>query len=81
MLIILFWLKKLTPRAPKFKVVDRAKITRNIFSKDYPENWSREIFIIDSVLKTNRGTYKIKDLNGEKVRGSFYEKELMLSEL
>ena len=70
-------------KAPKFKVNDRVRITKykNIFSKGYTENWSREIFIIDSVLKTNSWTYKIKDLNGEKIIGSFYEKELLLSKL
>ena len=26
---------------------------KNILSKDYTKNWSREVFIIDSVLKTN----------------------------
>ena len=52
---------------------------KNIFSKDYTENWSREIFIIDSVLKTNAWTYKLKDLNGEKIIGTFYEKELLQS--
>ena len=52
---------------------------KNIFSKDYTENWSREIFIIDSVLKTNAWTYKIKDLSGEKIIGTFYEKELLRS--
>ena len=44
----------------------------NIFSKGYTENWSREIFIIDSGLKTTPWTYEIKDLNGEKIIGSFY---------
>ena len=42
------------PKAPKFK--DRVRITKykNIFSsKGYTQNWSREMFIIDSVLKTN----------------------------
>ena len=38
-----------------------------------------EIFIIDSVLKTNPWTYEIKDLNGGKIIGSFYEKELLRS--
>ena len=38
-----------------------------------------EILVSDSVLETNPWTYKIKDLNGEKVIGSFYEKELLLS--
>ena len=52
---------------------------KNIFSKGYTENWSREIFIIDSALKTYSWTYKIKDLNGEKIIGSFYEKELSWS--
>ena len=59
-------------KAPKSKV---------IFSEGYTENWSREIFIIDSTLKTNPWTYKVKDLNGEKIIGSFYEKELLLSKL
>ena len=70
-------------KVPKFKVNDRARITkyRNIFSKDYTKNWSREIFIIDSVLKANPWTYKVEDLNGEKIIGSFYEKELLRSEL
>ena len=71
------------PKVPKFKVNDRARITKykNIFSKGYTKNWSREIFIIDSVLKTNPWTYKLEDLNREKIIGSFYEKELLRSEL
>ena len=35
--------------------------------------------IIDSILKTNLRTYKIKELNGEKIIGTFYEKEFLLS--
>ena len=64
------------PKAPNFKVDNGVRITkyRNIFSKDYAENWLREIFIIDSVLKTNPWTYKTNDLNGEKIIGSFHEK-------
>ena len=48
-------------KASKFKVNDRVRITRykNIL-KVYTENWSREIFIINSVLKTNPWTYQIK---------------------
>ena len=59
----------------------RVRITKykNIFSKGYTENWSREIFIIDSVQKTNPWTNKLKDLNREKIIQSFYEKELLLS--
>ena len=70
-------------KTPKSNVNDRVRITKykNIFSKFYTENWSREIFIIDSVLKTNPWTYKIKDLNREIIIGSFYEKELLWSKL
>ena len=42
-------------KVPKFKMNDRVIITeyKNIFSKGYTENWTREISITDSVLKTN----------------------------
>ena len=55
---------------------DNVRITKynNIFNKVYTENWSREIFIINYVLKTNSWTSKIKELNVEKIIGSFYEK-------
>ena len=45
-------------KAPEFKVNESVKITKykNIFSKGYTENWSREIFINNSVLKTNPWT-------------------------
>ena len=73
------------PKAPKFKVNEKVRITKykNIFTrKSYTENWSREIFIIDCVLESNQNNpwaYIIKDLNGEKTKGSFYEKELLQS--
>ena len=59
---------KNNPKALKLKVNDRVRITKykNIFNKCYTKNLRREIFIIDSVLKINPWTYRIKDLNGEK---------------
>ena len=73
---------KTNPKVPKFKVHDRVRIYKNIykniFGKSYTENWSREIFLIDSVLKSNPWTYKLKDLNRKKNR-KFYEKELLQS--
>ena len=40
------------PKAPKFKVCDRVRITKykNIFSKGYNNNLSKEILVIDFVL-------------------------------
>ena len=69
------------PKFLKIKVNNSARVTKykNIFSKDYTENCSREIFSIDSVLKTYPWTYKIENLNGEKPIGSFNEKELLRS--
>ena len=67
-LFCFYWKTEVNSKAPKFKVNGRVRRTKykNIFSKDYTENWPRKIFIIDSVLKINPCTYKIKDLNGEK---------------
>ena len=63
---------------PKFKVGDRVRISKykNIFSKGYTQNWSEEIFIISKIKNTVPQTYVISDLNGAKIAGSFYEKEL-----
>ena len=64
MLIILLWLKKLRKFSKNYRkceVNNRVKITKNknIFSKGNTEYWSREIFIIDSVLKINPWNYKL----------------------
>ena len=75
--------KNQSSKAPEFKVGGRVRVTKykNYFSKGYTENWSREISIIDSVLKTNPWTNKIKDLREEKIIESFYVKGLLLSKL
>ena len=67
----------------RFKVGDRVRISKfkNIFAKGYTPNWSKEIFIVDKINDTLPYTYNIKDLNGEKIIGSFYDKELQKSVL
>ena len=72
------------PKASKFNVNDRVRITKykNTFSKSYTENWSGEIFITDSILKSNpSANIQNKYLNGEKKIGTFYEKEFLSSTL
>ena len=49
---------------------------KNIFAKGYNPNWSEEDFVINKIKKTVHWTYAISDLNGEKITGSFYKKEL-----
>ena len=63
---------------PKFKVGDHVIISKykNIFAKSYSSNWSEEVFVIKRIKNTIPWTYVINDLNGEKIIGSFYEKEL-----
>ena len=71
------------PKVPKFKVEYKVRISKykNIFGKCYTVNCLKEICGIDSDMKTNPRMYKIKDPNGEKIVGSFCEKELLLSKL
>ena len=65
---------------PKFKIGDEVRISkykRKVFDKGYTPNWSEEIFTIDKIQYTNPLTYKLKDLRGEDIQGSFYEPELL----
>ena len=63
---------------PKFKVVDRARISKckNILAKVQTRNWSEEDFAIKKVKNIKGWTYVVEDLNGEKMFGALYEKEL-----
>ena len=72
---------KTNPKAYKFKVGVRVKITKhkNILSKCYTKTWSREISVIEFCVENYPCTYKIKGSNGKKIIGSPYEKELLLS--
>ena len=65
-------------KGPKFKFGDHVRISKykNIFVKGYDPNWSEEVFIVNEIKNTVPWTYTINDLNGEKVIGTFYEKEL-----
>ena len=49
---------------------------KNIFAKGYTPNWSEEVFVVSKIKNTVPWTYVVSDLNGEKITGSFYKKEL-----
>ena len=49
---------------------------KDIFSKGYTQNWSEEVFVIKKVKNAVPWKYVINDLNGEKIVGTYYEKEL-----
>ena len=63
-------------KCSRFKFGDRARIYKfkNIFAKGYTPNWSRQIFIVNEINDTVPYTYNIKDLNGEEIIGSFYDR-------
>lgn len=48
-----------------------------MFDKGYNPNFTDEIFYIDAIKNTNPITYGIRDFNGEKIQGSFYEAEIV----
>ena len=67
----------------RFKVSDRIRISKfkNIFARGYTSNWSRDIFIVNKINDTVPYTYNLKDLNGEEIIGSFYDRELQKTKL
>ena len=67
---------------PKFRIGDRVRISkykRKFFDKGFTPNWTEEIFVINEILSTKPVTYRLVDLQGEAVTGSFYEQELQRS--
>ena len=65
-------------KSARFNVGDRVRISKfkNMFPKGYTPNWSTEIYIINKINDAVPYTYNIKELNGEKIIGSFYDREL-----
>ena len=67
---------------PKFSVGDEVRITKKkkVFEKGYTTRWTEEIFTIKEIRETNPITYKLEDLQGEEIKGTFYEPELQKTE-
>ena len=67
-----------TKKPGRFKIGDRVRISleKNIFEKSYETNWTEEIFEIYDIKYSNVPYYYLKDLNGEKLQGTFYQEEL-----
>ena len=61
-----------------FIVSDRVRILKKkkTFEKGFTPNWTEELFIVSGVRPTKSVTYKIKDLRGEDIKGSFYPQKL-----
>ena len=70
--------EKTNKKSPNFKIGDPVRVSqyKNVFTKGYTPNWSEKVFVVNKVQNTVLWTYLIYDLNGEEIKGSFYEKEL-----
>ena len=62
---------------PKFKIDDIIRISKykNIFAKDYVQNWFEEVLVIKKVKNIAPWMYVISDPKGEEIVGTFYEKQ------
>lgn len=69
-------IKLATPH--RYKVGDIVRISKNkhVFSKGYTPNWTTELFKIVEVRITNPRTYLLEDMQGQPIKGCFYEEEL-----
>lgn len=70
--------KKRRKRKPKFCVGDYVRITKekNVFAKGYTKNYTEETFKIKTVIRRTPVVYRLIDLSGEEITGTFYEQEL-----
>ena len=73
---------KINNLTPKFSVGDEVRITKKkkVFEKGYTTRWTEEIFTIKEIRDTDPITYKLEDLKGEEIKGTFYEPELQKTE-
>lgn len=66
-------------KKPKFKVGDRVRLSkyRETFTRGYDPTHTEEIFIVSEILKSDYPiTYRVKDLQGNEIKGSIYEAEM-----
>lgn len=65
-------------RVPLLKCNDFVRLAKpkEIFDKGYKPMWTNEIFAIKKVIAHSQPVYKIKDLEGNDITGTFYEPEL-----
>ena len=73
--------KVLKNRKAVFSVGDnvRLSVVKDKFEKGYFPNWTEQLYVIDGINLTDPITYKVKSLNGEEIKGSFYKEQLQKS--
>ena len=63
---------------PKFASKEPVRISaaKTIFDKGYLPNWTDEVFKITETIHHPKKVYKIEDVDGQPVKGTFYPEEL-----
>ena len=71
------------PLVYKFEKGDTVHISsqRGVFEKGYTPQFSQELFMVAARLPTHPVRYRIKDMNGSVVFGSYYDSEMIPSTL
>lgn len=66
---------------PAFVIGDqvRTSLSKKIFEKESTQAWSEEVFRIRDVIPSQPTTYKLEDLLGEEIVGSFYREQLKVT--
>ena len=64
----------------RFKEGDKVRIVmqRRPFHKGYIGNWSKKIFVVTARMPRATVTYKLKNLTGDTIKGTFYSDELQI---
>jgi hypothetical protein len=62
----------------KFAAGDHVRLSgaRVTFRKGYEQGWTEEVFVVSNCYRRVPPVYTVKDLNGEEIKGVFYEYEL-----
>ena len=70
--------KKKRSFQPKLKVGDVVRLVRKrtAFEKGHYTKWTKELFTVNRINKTDPVTYGIEDYTGEPIKGKYYEQEL-----
>ena len=68
-----------TQKPFKFKIGDHVRITylKNVFTRAYDQTYSGEVFVITKRYhRAYIPDYRLKDLNNDEIKGTFYQSEL-----
>jgi len=74
--MVTLWLVLTVMQNTKLAKTVRISKYKSIFGKGYLLNFTEELFKVDQVTYGSPIVYKLEDLDGEQIKGLFYEKEL-----